>query len=403
MKEKRIIAIAGAGYVGASLAVLLARQHTVRVFDIIAEKVEILNRHRSPVRDQELEEYIAANHLDLCATTDAKSACTGADYVIIAVPTDFDHEIGCFDTHLVETVLRQVREANSTAIVVIKSTVPLGYTDALRKQTGDRRILFSPEFLQESRALYDNLYPSRIVVGADLTDDELSQSAQEFAELLRESALKRDVDVLITGSSEAEAVKLFDNTYLALRVCFFNEMDGIAEHSGLNIRDIVQGVCMDPRIGNYYNNPSFGYGGYCLPKDVNQLLANYGAFPQQLISAVVESNSMRKEYIAQQIMDRVEKTDERTVGIYRLVMKAGSDNFRGSAVLDIMKRLCASGIELLIYEPMLETGSEFYGYRVENNFSKFTEACGVIIANRRDVCLEAVSEKVYSRDLFGRN
>ena len=401
--RKQIIAIAGAGYVGVSLAVLLARRHTVRVFDIIAEKVEMLNHRQSPVRDQELEEYLSANHLDLCATTDAKSACIGADYVIIAVPTNFAYEKGCFDTYLVESVLQQVREVNGSAIVVIKSTVPLGYTDSLRKQTRDRRILFSPEFLQESRALYDNLYPSRIIVGADLADDEMSRSAREFAELLSESALKNNVDILITGSSEAEAIKLFANTYLALRVCFFNEMDGIAEQRGLNIRDIVQGVCLDSRIGNYYNNPSFGYGGYCLPKDVNQLLTDYGAFPHQLIGAVVESNRLRKEYIAQRIMELVGNTNKTTVGIYRLVMKAGSDNFRETAILDIMKQLCANGIELLVYEPMIETSSEFYGCRVENDFSKFAEACEVIIANRRDARLEAVSEKVYSRDLFGRN
>lgn len=397
------IAVTGAGYVGLSLAVLLARQHTVSLVDVVPEKVDMINRRQSPIEDREIKEYLSIEKLDLTATTEAETAYRDADFVILAVPTNYDCEKNSFDTSTIETVLCQVRKVNSSAMVVIKSTIPVGYTAKLRRETGDQKILFSPEFLRESKALYDNLYPSRIIVGTDLNDEDLTQSAREFAKLLKESALKENVNTLVMGSTEAEAVKLFANTYLAMRVSYFNELDTYAELSGLDAKAIVEGVCIDPRIGECYNNPSFGYGGYCLPKDTKQLLANYGEFPQRMIGAIVDANQVRKEHIAGQVKSRLEKVDKPVVGVYRLAMKAGSDNFRESSILGVAELLQNEGVELLIYEPALESGSEYRGCRVENDLKVFAEASGVIIANRCDDLLEAYREKVYTRDLFGRN
>lgn len=397
------IAVAGAGYVGLSLAVLLARQHEVRLVDVVPEKVDMINRRQSHIEDREIKEYLSTEKLDLTATMEAETAYRDADFVIVAVPTNYDCEKNHFDTSTVEAVLRHARKVNGTAVLIIKSTVPVGYTARLRKKLGDQKILFSPEFLRESKALYDNLYPSRVIVGTNLDDEVLTQSAQEFANLLSRSALKDKVDVLIMGSTEAEAVKLFANTYLAMRVSYFNELDTYAELSGLDARAIVEGVCLDPRIGECYNNPSFGYGGYCLPKDTKQLLANYGGTPQRMIRAVVEANQVRKEYITGQIEARLKKADKPVVGVYRLAMKAGSDNFRESAILSVAELLRNDGVNLLIYEPTLESHSEYQGCRVENDLKAFAEASGVIIANRSDDLLAAYREKVYTRDLFGRN
>lgn len=403
MRKKRTIAVAGTGYVGLSLAVLLSQNNTIYAVDIDSQKIDWINQRKSPIQDEYIEKYLQEKELDLMATADAETAYRDADFVIVAVPTNYDCEKNRFDTSVVETVFHQVRKINSAAMVVIKSTVPVGYTAKLRRETGDQKILFSPEFLRESKALYDNLYPSRIIVGTDLNDEELTQSAREFANLLKDSALKENVDTLVMGSTEAEAVKLFANTYLAMRVSYFNELDTYAELSGLDAKAIVEGVCLDPRIGECYNNPSFGYGGYCLPKDTKQLLANYGEFPQRMIGAIVEANQVRKKHIARQVEERLKKADKPVVGVYRLAMKAGSDNFRESAILDVAKLLRGNGMELLIYEPTLESGSEYRGFRVENAFKAFAEASGVIIANRCDELLAAYQDKVYTRDLFGRN
>lgn len=401
--KRKKIAVAGTGYVGLSLAVLLSQNNSVYAVDIVPQKIDLINQRKSPIQDDYIEKYLQKKELDLTATMDARAAYAGADFIVIAVPTNYDCEKNCFDTSVIETVLRQVRKVNSSAVVVIKSTIPVGYTAKLRKETGDQKILFSPEFLRESYALYDNLYPSRIIMGTDLQNEALTRSAREFAKLLSESALKENVDVHIIGSTEAESVKLFANTYLAMRVSYFNELDTYAEVNGLDVRSIVEGVCLDPRIGDCYNNPSFGYGGYCLPKDTKQLLADYGALPQRLIGAVVEANQVRKEHIVRQIKAKLKKADKPVVGVYRLAMKAGSDNFRDSAILDVAKSLCNNGVELLIYEPSLQEADDYQGCRVENDFKSFAESSGVIIANRNDDLLAAYQDKVYTRDLFGRN
>ena len=399
--DRSKIAVVGAGNVGLTLAVLLSRQHEVCVVDIVPDKVAMINRQQSPIEDSEIKEYLSGGKLDLTATTDLGSACRGADYVIIAVPTDFDSETGRFNTEGIEQCLRQARTADGSAMVVIKSTVPIGYTAALRKRTGDQRILFSPEFLQEGRALHDNLYPSRIVVGTDMKDEEQVRDAWRFADLLRKAAVKTDVDALVMDLAEAEAVKLFSNTYLAMRVCFFNELDSLAERDGLDAGNIVKGVCLDPRIGDHYNNPSFGYGGYCLPKDVRQLAADYRDTPQRLIGSVDESNRIRKEHAVKQIIKCVKDLDEPVVGVYRLGMKAGSNSFRESAVLDIISQLRARGMKLLVYEPALGNTDDHLGYQVENDLTRFCDASDVIVANRYDACLEHVKNKVYTRDLLG--
>ena len=404
-REQKRIAVAGTGYVGLSLAVLLARRCEVCAVDIVPERVNKINRRESPIADREIEAVLANEALNLTATTDAESAYRGAEYVIVAVPTDYDPQKNYFDTSAVESVIHQVLRVNPEAVIVIKSTIPVGYTAALRKRLGCRNLLFSPEFLREGRALYDNLYPSRIIVGADLGDSDVAAKAQRFAELLKRSAVREDVPVLLMGSTEAEAVKLFANTYLALRVSYFNELDTYAEEKGLNTKQIIEGVCLDPRIGAQYNNPSFGYGGYCLPKDTKQLLANYADVPQRLIRAVVESNDARKDYIVEEILRRLEKcgANRPAAGIYRLTMKANSDNFRQSAMQDVIKRLRERGVDVLLYEPILGDAKEFDGCSVENDFARFGERCGVILANRYESILDSVRDKVYTRDLYGRD
>ena len=402
-KKQLKIAVAGAGYVGLTLAVLLARQHKVYVMEVVAEKAAMINRRQSPIADKELVEYLSTETLDLTATQDAKLAYSGADFVIVAVPTNYKCEINHFDTSIVDSVIQEVQEIAPEAIIVIKSTIPVGYTKCVREKTGSKNILFSPEFLRESKALYDNLYPSRIVVGTDLSDERLVKAAHEFAGLLQKAALKPKIDTLVMGFTEAEAVKLFANTYLALRVGYFNELDTYAELHGLDAKAIISGMCLDPRVGTDYNNPSFGYGGYCLPKDTKQLLANYEGVPQRLIGAIVETNQIRKEHIANRIMERVKGTDKPVIGVYRLAMKSGSDNFRESAVLNVMELLRSRGAEVLIYEPTVRDGETFQDYRVENDFQRFVSESGVIIANRNDELLCSVKEKVYTRDLFGSN
>ena len=404
-REQKRIAVAGTGYVGLSLAVLLARHYEVRAVDIIPERVEKINRGKSPIVDREIEETLAAGGLNLTATTDAAQGYRGAEFVIVAVPTDYDVQKNYFDTSAVETVIDQILQVNPDAVIVIKSTIPVGYTAALRERLGRRNILFSPEFLREGRALYDNLYPSRIIVGVDMSDAEMSAKAQEFAQLLRRSAASEDVPVLLMGSTEAEAVKLFANTYLALRVSYFNELDTYAEEKGLNTKQIIEGVCLDPRIGAQYNNPSFGYGGYCLPKDTRQLLANYADVPQRLIRAVVESNDARKDHIVDEILRRLEQSgaSRSAVGIYRLTMKANSDNFRQSAIQGVIERLRKRGVDVLLYEPILGNAKEFNGCDVQNDFARFVERCGVILANRYESVLDGVRDKVYTRDLYGRD